>query len=186
VTGAASVGGGERIRIFCALDLPDEARQCLVGWQHAELGDVPGVRPVSPENMHVTLAFLGSIDAEDVPTVARALGAVAAAARPPELGWGRYRETPSVGMVELDDRGGRAAALAGALHEGLEALGLYEPERRRWLPHVTVFRFRERPRLDPAGLGPGTWVPSDAALYHSVLRSAGAQYEILESFALGG
>ncbi len=52
-------------------------------------------------------------------------------------------------MLTLDDEGGNGAALAGDLHRRLAGLGLYEPERRAWLPHLTVVRFRERPRLDP-------------------------------------
>jgi 2'-5' RNA ligase len=63
---------------------------------------------------------------------------------------------------------------------------VYEREARPWLPHVTVARFRSRPRLDPAPPDLGVVSPSDAALYNSVLRSTGAQYVVLESVALGG
>lgn len=100
---------------------------------------------------------------------------------PPVFAAKRYRETRSVGMVALsEDRG--AAKLAYGLQRDL----LGEVERRPWLPHVTVLRFRNRPRLrlEPPDLG--TFRSSDAAVYHSVLRSTGAQYEVLESVALGG
>ena len=50
-------------------------------------------------------------------------------------------------MLVLDDEGGRAAALAEDLQGRLEALGVYRRERRTWLPHLTVARFRE-----PTGL----------------------------------
>jgi len=89
-------------------------------------------------------------------------------------------------MLVLDDDGERATRLAGDLHERLERLGVYERERRPWLPHLTVVRFRARPRLAPPLPELGAFGPSDAALYHSVLRSTGAQYEVLETFALGG
>ena len=47
-------------------------------------------------------------------------------------------------------RGGtRATRLAERVFAALEGLGVYERERRAWLPHVTVARFRERPRLGP-------------------------------------
>jgi 2'-5' RNA ligase len=80
----------------------------------------------------------------------------------------------------------RGNALAGRLMLRLEELGAYRRERRGWLPHVTVARFRDRPRLSPAVPALGSFSPSEVALYHSVLRPAGAQYEILESVALGG
>ena len=65
-------------------------------------------------------------------------------------------------------------------------LDVYRPENRVWLAHVTVARFRERPRAGPGVPSLGPVSPSEAALYHSVLRPSGAQYEILESVALGG
>ena len=97
-----------------------------------------------------------------------------------------YRETRSVGMLTCDDEDGRAAALATDLQQRLEALGVYELERRRWLPHVTVVRFRERPRLRPSLPALEPFVPSDAAAYLSRLRPGGAQYEVLESVEVGG
>ena len=89
-------------------------------------------------------------------------------------------------MLALADEEGRAAALALDLHERLEALGVYERERREWLPHVTVLRFRKRPRLDPTSPELERFAPSDAAVYLSRLRPSGAQYEALETAALGG
>src|SRR6185503_3994718 len=121
---------------------------------------------------------------DDVPTVVAELRAAAAAARPIRLTPRRYRETRSVGMLELDDEGGAATLMATDLHARLIARGLYRDERRRWLPHVTVVRFRERPRLRPSLPPLGTIVPSDAAAYLSRLRPGGAQYEVLESVAL--
>ena len=73
----------------------------------------------------------------------------AAATVPFELEPVRYRETRSVGMVVLADPSGRATDLAGRLHARLERLGVYAPEQRPWLPHVTVLRFRARPKLEP-------------------------------------
>ena len=63
---------------------------------------------------------------------------------------------------------------------------VYERERRRWLPHVTVLRFRRRPGLRPALPELAPFVPSDAAAYLSRLRPGGAQYEVLEAVPVGG
>ncbi len=89
-------------------------------------------------------------------------------------------------MLVLEDQGGRATELAAALQGRLERLGVYRRENRPWLPHVTVVRFRERPRLAPAPPGVAPFSPSDAALYHSVLRPSGAQYRVIEAAPLGG
>jgi len=72
-----------------------------------------------------------------------------------------------------------------AINQGrLEELAVYERERRRWLPHVTVLRFRRRPGLRPALPELAPFVPSDAAAYLSRLHPTGARYEVLERVSL--
>ena len=88
-------------------------------------------------------------------------------------------------MLVLDDDGGAGDGAGRATsRRAWSALGVYRREGRPWLPHVTVARFRERPRLRLAPPTMGTFVPSDAAAYLSRLRPSGAQYEVLESVAL--
>ena len=139
-----------------------------------------------PENLHVTLAFLGGRPAAELRPIAAALRGAAAGAERPDLEVRGYRETRSVGMLVCDDDGGRATAFADDLFGRLEALGVYRREGRPWLPHVTVTRFRERPRLRPALPGLGPFSPSDAAVYLSRLHPSGARYEVLETAGLGG
>ncbi|MFL5965638.1 MAG: RNA 2',3'-cyclic phosphodiesterase [Gaiellaceae bacterium] len=179
---AASVAGRDRLRLFCALRLPDDVLDAIERWGRDALAE----RVVRRENLHITLAFLGPRPAGELAAVVEATGDAARAARPITLVPVRYRETRSVGMLVLSDEHGAAGAFAADLFARLAALGVYEPEARRWLPHVTVVRFRRRPRLDPPLPPIGRFSPSDAAVYHSVLRSTGAQYEVVESFALGG
>jgi 2'-5' RNA ligase len=181
---SGTVAGSDRLRLFCALRLPEETIEQLVAWQARELAR--GGRVVPRENLHVTLAFLGSRPAGDLEPVAGALREAASRARRPVLSVQGYRETRSVGMLVLDDFEERAAALADDLFGRLEALGVYRREARRWLPHLTVLRFRERPRLRPSLPDLGRFVSSDAAVYLSRLRPTGAQYEVVESVALGG
>jgi 2'-5' RNA ligase len=182
------VGGGDRLRLFVAFPLPEETVERLVAWQREALDVPPGTRLVPPGNLHVTVAFLGAQPAEAVDGIVDALVDAAAEPEPLELEVGGYRETPRVGMLVLAERGGRhaAAILASSVHARLGDLGVYEPEKRAWTPHVTVVRFRERPRLAPPLPDLGPICPSEVALYHSVLRPSGAQYEIVESVALGG
>jgi 2'-5' RNA ligase len=183
---AASVESRDRLRLFVALLLPQDAVSHLVDWQERELAGRPGIRVVSRDNLHVTAAFLGSTPAEQVPGIVEAVRAAAGGLEAPVLEPLRYRETRSVGMIVLGDEEGRATRLAERLFEGLERLGVYERERREWLPHVTVVRFRERPRLSPSAPLLGPVVSSEMAVMISRLRPTGAQYEVLESVPLGG
>jgi RNA 2',3'-cyclic 3'-phosphodiesterase len=180
------VEGHERIRLFVALRLPEETVERLSAWQHAELAAARDARLVPPGNLHVTLAFLGSRPTTDVDPILDLLRGAASTAERPLLAADRYRETRSVGMVRLEDEGERATRFAGKVGEGLERLGVYERERRAWLPHVTVLRFRQPPRLTPAPPDLGRFSPSDAALMISVLRPTGAQYDVVDSIPLGG
>jgi 2'-5' RNA ligase len=180
---ADTVEGRERLRLFCALRLPDETIERLVAWEPRELR---GGRIVPPRNLHVTLAFLGSRPAEDLEPVVGALREAAERARRPEFTVRGYRETRSVGMLVCDDLEGRGAAFADDLFARLEQLGVYRREARPWLPHLTVVRFRERLRLRPSLPDLGRFSPSDAAVYLSRLRPSGAEYDVVESVALGG
>jgi RNA 2',3'-cyclic 3'-phosphodiesterase len=183
VTPPASVEGRERLRLFCALRLPDDVLDGIVTWQHEHLSDG---RIVPREHLHLTLAFLGHRAAGELPAIADALESAAGETGEIAFSTRRYRETRSVGMLVLDDASGESERLAGRLFERLEALGVYEREKRPWLPHATVLRFRTPPKLDPPVPDLGTFGASDAAVYMSALRPSGAQYDVLESVALGG
>jgi RNA 2',3'-cyclic 3'-phosphodiesterase len=184
MTSPDSVGGDERLRLFLGLRLPEPALDAIETWQHEHLR---GVRAVPRDHLHVTLAFLGHRPAGELDAIVRELREAAAHAEPDlRLAPSRYRETRSVGMIVFDDLGGGATALAEDVQARLERLGVYRREDRPWLPHVTVARFKTRPRLrlEPPTMGTGVLIPSDAAAYLSRLRPGGAQYEVLDAVAL--
>lgn len=175
----ATVEEDERLRLFVALQLPDDVADALRAWAASQLH---GVRLA--HELHATLAFLGSRPASDLDAVLGALRAAAASARAAPLEVVRYRETRTVCMLVLADPTGLATALADDLQARLEALGVYRREARPWLPHVTVARFRERPRLSPPLPDVGPFAPSAAAAFLSRLHPSGARYEVLESCPL--
>ena len=185
-TAPATLERHDHLRLFCALRLPDPALDELLAWQERVLAGAPGVRQLGREHLHVTLAFLGRRPADDLPVVGAALREAVAGIVAPVLVPRRYRETRSVGMVVCDDVGGRATRMAARLQRRLERAKIYRPEARPWLPHITVARFRERPHLRPEVPSDTPFSPSEAAVYHSLLRPSGAQYDVLELVALGG
>jgi 2'-5' RNA ligase len=177
-------GGDEKLRLFLGLRLPGAVLDEIGRWQRERLPS--GVRVVPREHLHITLAFLGHRPEGELDAIRGALRDAAAGAGRIRLTPVRYRETRSVGMLVLDDEGGEAARLAGEVQERLEELGVYRREARPWLPHLTIARWRARPRLRLEPPAVGTFVPSDAAAYLSRLHPGGARYEVLESVALGG
>jgi RNA 2',3'-cyclic 3'-phosphodiesterase len=180
VTAGATVEGNDRLRLFLALELPDAVGDELARWSERHL-----TRGRRVATFHVTLAFLGRTPRRELDPIVRVLREEAASTAPFELEPVRYRETRSVGMVVLADPSGRATDLAGRLHARLERLGVYTRERRAWLPHVTVLRFRARPKLEPPVPELGAFGPSGVAAFLSRLHPTGARYEVLESCSLG-
>jgi RNA 2',3'-cyclic 3'-phosphodiesterase len=174
-----------RVRLFVALDLPAGVREEIVAWGSRELRD-PALRAVAVENLHVTLAFLGHRDEEEVEPVAAAVTASAGAAPRMELGEpearpGRGRPRVFALPVRSDGAVELQAELAGRLARG----GLHEAEKRPFWPHVTVARVRSekgRPLAvsKPPGALPGSlrkpFFGVRVALYRSELQPRGARY----------
>jgi 2'-5' RNA ligase len=187
-----------RARLFVALDLPEETREGLVAWGNEALTD-PALRPVAPESLHVTLAFLGQRPEEEIEQIAAVVRESVAPApwvelrdpeqRPPR---GRAR------LFALPAISPGAEALQAGLEQGLVEAGFYEPEKRPFWPHVTVARVRpeargsRRPTVVSELPGP---IPEELtepriavrmALYRSVLQSSGARYVPLAQVELPG
>lgn len=176
MSSGASVAPDASLRLFLALDLPAEARLALARWaeEHVGVG-----RRLAPDDLHVTLAFLGRRLGREVEPIVDALRAACEGVRIGPLEVQRWRETPRVGMLVLADPSGAATELRERLRVRLVALGAEPAGPEPWLAHVTLVRLRERPRLRPPLPEGRTFVPSDAAAYLSHLGRSGARYEAL-------
>jgi len=187
-----------RARLFVALDLSEETREGVVGWSEKALAD-PALRPVAPESLHITLAFLGYRPEKEIEAIATAVEESIAPApwvelrdpepRPPR-GRARLYALPAISPG--------AEALQAGLEQRLVEAGFYEPEKRPFWPHVTVARVRpeargsRRPAVvsEPPGPIPeGLAEPRTSVrmrLYRSVLQSSGARYVPLAQVELPG
>jgi len=150
-------------------------------------------RPVPPENLHLTLAFLGNVEGETLEELDRRLAAIRAPAFTMELrGVGMFggarprsvhagvREAPE--LMELRGKVAQAAKAAGAA-----------PAHRRFVPHVTLARLKPGevtlPSLERAVAGRANvlWGCQEVTaftLYRSHLGKAGAVYEALATYPL--
>ena len=179
---------GPRARMFVALDLPDDAREELVMWRDELLDGRRDLRPVRPEALHVTLVFLGWQDESAAERIAETAFGALPEAPVPRLAAIGVRPVPPRGTrlfaLDLDDEGGRATALQGALSDALAAGGWYRPEKRPFWPHVTLARVkRGERRVTPPPEHPappaGAFDAGVVTLYRSTLRPQGALYEPL-------
>jgi len=171
-----------------ALDLPDAVREGVAEWGRHELVD-PALRPVHPESLHITLAFLGHRPEREIERIAAVVGEYGAPAPPIELSGPVAR--PQHGrprFFALAALSPGAERMQARLSDALAAADLFEPEKRAFWPHVTLARVRpegrgsRRPRAverPPKELPPGL---SEAfhsvrlTLYRSELQPLGARY----------
>jgi 2'-5' RNA ligase len=174
-----------------ALELPESYRGELAAWRDAALGDRDDLRPVAPEALHVTLAFLGYRPEKEIPAIARAAFGAAEGLEPIGLEAAGVRplppRRPRLFALDLADEGGACAALQARVSDALEAERFYKPEKRPFWPHVTLARVKRDRRAEPleaADLPTGHFLASELTLYRSTLRPQGALYEPLERLRL--
>ena len=111
----------------------------------AALAAHPELRVPPPENLHVTLAFLGEIDGRQVELAAHAVRTAVVGFEPWTLGWGKAGAfpspaRPSVLWLGLADET-ETRALQSRLAKELGGRGLALPERG-FQPHLTLARVR--------------------------------------------
>ena len=172
-------GSGKR-RLFFALWPEGATRRRIAAAADAIRRDATG-RAVPDQNLHITLAFLGSVDESGFDCVRAAAGSLTACRfdlnidRP---GW--WKRT---GILWLGPSKAPAALnrLVKALWAELEPCGFW-PDFRDFHPHVTVARKCRRVELGP--IEPVEWAVHEVVLLESHTAQRGASYEVIERWPL--
>ncbi len=182
----------ELLRVFFGIEVDESARDAaveIVGALRASPGG-EAVSWVRPESLHVTLRFLGEIEADRIPELVRRVSPETAVLASFRIRLGGVRPFPSarrpvaivldVAPVEPLEE------LAEAVERGVVAAG-FAPESRPFRAHLTLGRVRTR-RFPSAGsaMTPGSaaWDVSGAVLFRSELGRSGARYNPLERLSL--
>ena len=186
------------VRVFIAVPIPDDVARFLRRSRTALQQPGMNLRWVPVENIHLTLKFLGDIDAASIEPVAGRMDAAAGASAPFSLiarGVGGFPNLRGfrVLWIGVDGDTRRLESLQRGVESGLETLGL-EKERRRFHPHLTLARTRQRMDGGQFGLLDATWAQhaSEAfrvdriCLFSSVLKPVGAVYTRLHTSYLAG
>jgi len=176
------------IRTFVAVPLPAKIRDRLA----LMAGGVPGARWVSPENMHLTLRFIGDVDEARLEDIDLALKQIEAPAFTLELQGigqfttGRKPRTLWVGVAQSE--------LLSRLHQKTESALVragFPREERKFAPHVTLARLKEAPParvgrfLQTHGLFQAGPISVDRfGLYESHMGRDGASYQPIRIYPL--
>ncbi len=188
-----------RLRLFYALDLPQDSIEAIAVWQDS-LGGSGDLRLMPRSKLHVTLVFLGYQYEKNVEKIHEAAMAALEGMQSMTLSFHeavtRPRKSPRIFALSVDDSEGDLAAVNRQLGRGLSEEGLYTEEARRFWPHVTVARFR-RPRRGREGPSGGVFTVPDLperlsqpfravriSLYSSKLGPKGSVYEAIAHIEL--
>jgi 2'-5' RNA ligase len=192
--------GAEKLRLFVAVPIPSEVKAGISVAQN-ELRQLLPLRAASwsrPENMHLTLRFLGGVEANRVEALAASVKAVAAGfgALPlvaerlgafPDL---RYPRVLWAGVHDPADR------LAGLQQRVIAATDAFteEPAERNFTGHITLARIKRIKRAEAemiasflqnaAGLQFGGWTAEHLELIRSELSPEGSRHTCLAQCAL--
>lgn len=186
-----------RIRTFIAVDPGKNIRDRASALQETLARKGADVKWVEPENLHVTLLFLGEVDDRDIARVCRAVAETAA--RHPAfplsvetVGCFPNPRRPRVLWAGVGQGAPELCALYDALEVPLVELG-YRREERRYTPHLTLGRVTsDRPSdtLTPALAKHTRWKGGEInvreiQVMSSELTSQGPVYAVLSRVALG-
>ncbi len=178
------------VRLFVALSIPEATSLALRGL----CSGLPGARWVNPEQFHITLRFIGEVDGRTARHVAEALTGI----QMPSF------EVALHGVGTFGDKRAARSLWAGVrpsqslerLHEKVDGamarLGL-APDRRKFMPHVTLARLNQPPveRLGAylahhALVSPPSFTCDRFVLYSSFLSHGGAIYTPERIYRLDG
>ncbi len=176
------------IRAFIALEVPEATRERLRHIQVRLKERGGAVRWVSPDRVHVTLKFLGSVPEDSIPPIAEALEKLAMRTVPFQLraqGCGAFPSMKQMRVIWVGLNGELKALLElkEEVEEAMKPLG-FTPEHRAFKPHLTLGRVKGRQglrRLQEGLLAEQAFEAEafdvkELVLYKSDLRPEGAIY----------
>jgi len=174
-------------RLFFAL-WPDEAvRQQLKQCQQLKcftdsLQDHPGSRAVFPGNFHITLAFLGNVNANQRACVEQVANGIQCSSFKLTINNADYWHKPRILWVGPNEMPDALVTLATELRDGASECGV-QMDMRPYNAHVTLMR--KIARL-PEGLviRPFSWVANHFVLIESTTRPEGVRYKVVKEWGL--
>jgi 2'-5' RNA ligase len=184
------------MRLFFAVEFSRALRQSIGRAVDAIPVKNPPWRWIDPENLHLTLKFLGETDEGEVPALCECAEAVAVASPSFRIALGALGgfpnlKSPRVLFYRVDEGAEALTELAERLDAALVARMGTEPERRGFKAHATIARIKTRlpqgivRKLESVPpLEDTTETVGKMALMQSRLSSKGARYQCLKAFAL--
>ncbi|HET7764087.1 MAG TPA: RNA 2',3'-cyclic phosphodiesterase [Burkholderiales bacterium] len=171
------------MRLFFAL-WPDEGVRAQLAHWSRELKALCGGRPTRAPNLHLTLAFLGTVEAGRVADVERAAGAVAPVAAALLLDRPGFWKSNRIAWAGASAPPAAIERLALDLRGALARAGI-DFDAKPFATHVTLLRGAREPSAMPA-LTPVRWEVDGFVLARSRLQAGAGRYEIVNAWQVPG
>ncbi|WJW74737.1 RNA 2',3'-cyclic phosphodiesterase [Thiohalobacter sp. IOR34] len=175
--------GPPRQRLFFAL-WPDAATRSALARVARAVARGNG-RPVAADNLHLTLAFIGPVDAEQRDCLRRAAAGVGGSAFRLRLDQYGYWQRPRIAWLGAGEVPEALSSLVRRLNEALATECGHQPDPRPFAVHVTLARKARRRRV-PEEVVPIDWAVDRFCLVESRSTDNGVRYELLECWPLAG
>ncbi|HHO75587.1 MAG TPA: RNA 2',3'-cyclic phosphodiesterase [Deltaproteobacteria bacterium] len=178
------------IRTFIALPIPDDIKKALGDAICSLRSTNSSVRWVRPDNIHLTLKFLGGINEDLVDPISMELDKVAAHYGELNLtlsGLGVFPgiHRPRVVWAGLEGDTGPLVKMASSVDAMCVKFGI-NPDKRPCSPHITLGRLKTPSMVDLGiHLGSKNYRAKEVVFYRSELLPQGARYTILHTSNLG-
>lgn len=183
------------MRLFLAIELPDDVRAHLLRARQRLEGALPKIAYTKPGNLHLTLKFLGEVEKKKVDAIVDSLAKIAA--QRIELHSSGVECFPHRGPVRIvaaamDGTLAPLRALVDSIEQRCKFLG-FEKEQRAYKPHVTLGRarpvlsakFRAVAGEATANVWPGpAFAPGEFVLMASQLSPQGSTYATVAQFTI--
>jgi RNA 2',3'-cyclic 3'-phosphodiesterase len=179
------------MRVFLALETPQEIKTYLSGVAKTMSQRIPNVKWVKPEGQHMTFKFFGEITEEKLQEIEEALegidklhGAIEATLK--EISAFPDKKRARVIVVTFGEGVDNMRAIFHDIESRLEVIDI-ERERREFTPHITLGRVKAPAPLlerDIIRLDAKTFLADSLVLYQSVLQREGAMYTPLKEIKL--
>lgn len=172
----------ETHRLFFALWPPEEALQAIDALADDALACCGG-RRTRRDNLHMTLAFIGSASLEQSEILKAVAGTIRCAPFELQLDRMGYWPHNHIAWLGCSQMPSGQRRLFDCLSDGLAATG-FSLEKRKFVPHVTLLRKAHCDELPELLKQPIIWNVNSFALVESVLQTTGACYRTLERWPL--
>jgi 2'-5' RNA ligase len=167
------------MRLFAGLPIPVDLAKTLA--RLARAIDIPSARWLPPENIHLTLVFLGQVTEDRFPPILKELDELKP--EPIEIGLTHLDTFPRAGILFADVVPTPALLSLQAEVASRMARCGFPLDQRPYHPHVTLARFRSPTRNNNWTALPSavqrSFLAEAVNLYRSYTDPTGARYEVL-------